>query len=974
MNNSSEIYQSYPARIFETEFRNLYEAIWDAERIFDLIFRQDRGVYVWAANRVRFYYELATGLGLYSPQNRNTAGPTTEPRELLLTDLPQVDVYIQTGATGPATQNRSRPMGCVYTERYVKIALEKGLTVLLLHDAPEKLVKHTNLIALTSRELANFSKQTRTKFPEPDTCRIDDDAAMFWGEVDDFFQHRLGVHLLDRARIDTLLLSFQRQLATQTQVFQQCRPRAFIFMAHYFRAAQVEAAKSVGARTVDFQHGINSKYHLGYGFPNIKAEHRLIPYFPDEFWSWGEFWTDRAWFPTACTDIRNIGHYEGARAAHGVCKTRAQRKKVLLATSWAMQNDFRRAATTLAENLPECDIVIKLHPRESSADYADIAKSSGNVTVLSGDTDIMDASATADIVISICSSSLFDVLLNGCKIIVLNAPAIEYVEDFVSRYKISILEIDGSNLRECFSSIEGQALPLSEIFSDASSQRISLAIDSVSSPLRIKTSSRKPVNRKPKTPLQARIDGCVSYLVNRLGEKDCLMRRKRVAIWHEPILRRYRDAFAGHGYKMARAGFTEALKADEPERLARLVLDLLELGMSSKGLRRPFLDAIWRLERTGHARTAQRLIARYIQLVILDELPLNLPVFEHAIRCKADRCLLARFGAARQARRWREGAELLASQNRLASRMCEVIEVFVTEASEEFFDTRVGQCDQKRLFRHLERRLEQGVPFAMMRLGDGEAYGLDPSFVDKPVLEADRARREKVWWGVEQSGELRARLRREFLDSLRSIDLLGIPSSFRLLRDIPPFLDELCCPIESWHHTPRAHYVLMMELDRLRWEGVFSLINTVLIDERCHQDLFTPEKMAILLSPHRHVVAVSCFRADQLNAALGASLIDDHVLLPPHAKVRDVAPDSAVFAAPTPHLLDELLEEIDSRVRPGSVVLVAGGFVGKILIARARAAGGMVLDIGASPDYWMGLTTRGAFDFGAYNKTSEATS
>ena len=87
------------------------------------------------------------------------------------------------------------------------------------------------------------------------------------------------------------------------------------------------------------------------------------------------------------------------------------------------------------------------------------------------------------------------------------------------------------------------------------------------------------------------------------------------------------------------------------------------------------------------------------------------------------------------------------------------------------------------------------------------------------------------------------------------------------------------------------------------------------------------------------------------------------ILLPPPEKVRDKVPESDLHAAHTPDLLDRFYSEIDSKVQKGDLVLVAGGFIGKLLIARAQAKGAIALDIGAAVDYWLGFKTRNVTDF-----------
>lgn len=931
---------------FSTDFRKLYDAIWDAEATFDLLFREDQKVFVWAANRVRFYYELAQKMGIYTTQSEANTAKAPDPPPLAMTSLPKVDVYVQSGALGPAAANRARPYGCVYTERYVKALLDRNCKVLLLHDAPDQVAPHPDLTIFTSRQLSLFSAQTKQHFPSPQDCYLSDQGAKYWANVDAFLHDRLGVHLLDRERINKLILSHRRAAATQTQLFRQCRPNGFLIMAHYFRAPQIEAAHAAGVRVADFQHGINSRYHLGYGFPHIHADHRKIPYYPNEFWSWGRFWTDPEWFPTACCDPRPMGHHQWAgRLADSV--TPRNGKTLLLATSWAMQNSFLEAANNLALSLPNWRIIIKLHPREVTETYAHLAERHANVTVLAGTVDIIEASRDADIVVSICSSSLFDVLLNGCRVMVIDAPSVEYTEDFVKRYDVPVLKLDCSNIAACIAATATQNIPAEEVFANPTTIESDLAFEGLASTatkVRADTGPRPPPRQLPP------------------------QKPARMLSWFQPTP----SVAKKWDLKSARAAFVEARDRGDANKQTELIPELIAHGAPSTGYRSIFLRALWDVANKKGVPTAQRRMNDYISRIPGPELASNLPILEHALRVGAAAPFLGRFNVRLGDRKWRTAAALLAGTNRVAKRISDVLIDFAEASSDEFFDIRVSAGDQTRLFKNLEARIMTGEPFAMIRLGDGEVYGCRQTSVSEATRDADSVRREIIWWGCEQSPALRERLRREFQASLDAADYLGIPSSFRLLRDLPPFLDEFRRPIDTWNHTVRAHYVLLMELKEMHERGELRLGDKILVDDRCHQPLFTPKRTVDLLARCDHVVSISCFDKTRLNAALGTDLIRDHVLLPPHMKVKDNVAESAIKEIPTPQILDDIYAQIDDVVRKGSAVLVAGGFVGKMLIARAKANGGMVLDIGASADYWVGLNTRGLFDFVDYADAVQA--
>lgn len=474
-------YQPFPDSIFATPFWDFYKVFWEAEARFNLVFRQDDGVSVWPANRVRFYYEIAAQLGLYERQRPEKA-TLSSPEEIRLeaAELSPVDVFVQTGATGPATENRVRSVGCIYTEPTVRRLLDRGARVLLLCDAPDRIQQHSRLQVITSGEYRELMKRADRQ-SHPRTV-LDEAAVDYWAQVNQFFMDKLGVNFCGPDRIAELITSHRRSFARTAAFLEPLSPKAMICIAHYFRSAQVAAAQFLGVRVIDLQHGINSRYHLGYGYPNVRPEQRRIPYFPGEFWTWGGIWAESEWFPEVSCKTRALGHdnpmaFEAKTEGPEFFARDA--KKILVATSWAMRSVFREVIGKIATTKPDWNILVKLHPRESLEDYNDLALTYPNVRIMPGTVDILDAASQVRFVLSICSSSLFDVLKVGCRIAVLNAPAVEYTEDFVRKFDVPVLRYDAKNFDAVLLSMQKQRIPLDRVFHTANGTEWNAALDRI---------------------------------------------------------------------------------------------------------------------------------------------------------------------------------------------------------------------------------------------------------------------------------------------------------------------------------------------------------------------------------------------------------------------------------------------------------------------------------------------------------------
>jgi len=75
-----------------------------------------------------------------------------------------------------------------------------------------------------------------------------------------------------------------------------------------------------------------------------------------------------------------------------------------------------------------------------------------------------------------------------------------------------------------------------------------------------------------------------------------------------------------------------------------------------------------------------------------------------------------------------------------------------------------------------------------------------------------------------------------------------------------------------------------------------------------------------------------------------------------------------------PHYPDgfaEVTRALTAETRPGEVVLVAAGILGKAYCATVRAAGGIALDIGSAADHWCGHATRTRDEAALYNTPPE---
>ncbi|NNU14796.1 hypothetical protein HK107_00480 [Parvularcula sp. ZS-1/3] len=264
------------------------------------------------------------------------------------------------------------------------------------------------------------------------------------------------------------------------------------------------------------------------------------------------------------------------------------------------------------------------------------------------------------------------------------------------------------------------------------------------------------------------------------------------------------------------------------------------------------------------------------------------------------------------------------------------------------------------LIDRLKEAARASIPFLALRLGDGEGYGcppLDghPAFVssDKRIdnyLEADLLHREMSWWGLPLDQSQRDTFIHRFQSSILDADIIGVPNIYRLCRDGSPSF-----PVFD-RHSGRGLARVMGFILSLARSG--ALDEATFTDERFNHLLGRSEMLEVA-SAAESVVVVSPYTDEKIRMALGPVATKlSTLLIPPHVRVR-----SAVGSTDSlPQSFDGLAAEVEAVAKPGTLVLLAAGFLAKDLGARAKRRGACALDLGSSLDRLMGVRARSLAD------------
>lgn len=271
--------------------------------------------------------------------------------------------------------------------------------------------------------------------------------------------------------------------------------------------------------------------------------------------------------------------------------------------------------------------------------------------------------------------------------------------------------------------------------------------------------------------------------------------------------------------------------------------------------------------------------------------------------------------------------ELLApSYDMLRPRMC-------------FMEIRTNPEQRAELLDRIKMALIRKKEFSCIRLSDREGY----LFYGSGFFNwTDVQNCENHWWGTEIAPELRAQIIVQAHDAIRSADVIGIPSVHRFIRDV----------------STKTHS-LVMTLQMRGLVDVLTKVATVASPDA----VFTEDKMNVgllgdldkvveLASFAQRLVIVTSVQDEYLPPSLRAHEDIHHIALPSHYKThlnKKYVGNGNIL----PHVYTQLIKELESVSEPGTLVIVAGGLIGKILAGRARAKGAVAIDIGHVIDDWI---------------------
>lgn len=209
--------------------------------------------------------------------------------------------------------------------------------------------------------------------------------------------------------------------------------KAFVTI-YYLNLPLVIACKNLKIEVIEIQHGVISKYHLGYHFPYYETD-----FFPDKIMFFSEYWQDVASYPKNAKQIV-IGN------SHLFTNQKDQIKKnkntILIISQATIGKKLEKFIMFNIKFLNEYKIYFKLHPNEfndKESKYKELLNIN-NVSVVTNEYTVNDLQNICEFQIGIYSTAIYEGIEKECKTILLKDTGIEYMDDLIEKNMVKSID------------------------------------------------------------------------------------------------------------------------------------------------------------------------------------------------------------------------------------------------------------------------------------------------------------------------------------------------------------------------------------------------------------------------------------------------------------------------------------------------------------------------------------------------------
>ncbi len=399
--------------------RYICETFWALEAQYDLLNWQIDDVYIWPIIRMRIYYALVQQLGVFD-------NPHPEQHTSFFQKVGQGARVLKTLFTHNPYRKHAIAKHIIFPHpRKVKgediysaqLRRELGDDALVIEEGSRPAAGH---LTLDGYRLWQHLKMTFIKpffhLQPKDIEKI--------ASIERLLTEQLGASPAVTPILRHHLLKFRYYLPLYETCFRRKQTQKVYLGVGYGKPYIIAAAHAVGARAIEFQHGTITPYHLGYSYPQPSA----VPYTADLLLTFGRYWADTTTLSTKTQPIVIGAPYVKQL---GATADEKKPKSIVFVSQGVIGQRLFAFARDVAERLSDYSIYYNLHPSERLADYPQSLPA--NIQLVHQSPTIFELLAQCEYQVGVFSTTLFEGMVLGCKIILIDMPGIDYMQPVIER-------------------------------------------------------------------------------------------------------------------------------------------------------------------------------------------------------------------------------------------------------------------------------------------------------------------------------------------------------------------------------------------------------------------------------------------------------------------------------------------------------------------------------------------------------------
>lgn len=423
------------------ELKEVCEKIWIIENEMDLLNQSIKNIYFWEIVRFDIYSLITIEKGILDKAHRQDSSIRRNIKKNLeiikntIINNPfmyknKVNYLIYDHERKPKIEDEN-------IDIYTKYILERiNNDSLIIEDSfngkhlSDKLVnrKYTDAIKVISKIDSIFKRVILTKEEQILVNNIEN-------KINEVFSINVNISKIIKEKITQHIsrCNIYKKLILKLEV------KTLILVVSYCKQEICQAAKELGVKVIELQHGVISKYHMGYSYPTNRGVH----YFPDYLLVYGEYWI-RDYIPIAKENIINYGfeHFNNRKKA--LDNVEKIKNEILFISQGTIGNKLSSEFFKVASKMKQYKFKYKLHPGEYCTwrkDYTDLYKASllENVQIIdNSEIDLYYYFKKANIVVGVYSTAIYEAMGLECKVILVDLPGLEYMKELIATKVVNV--------------------------------------------------------------------------------------------------------------------------------------------------------------------------------------------------------------------------------------------------------------------------------------------------------------------------------------------------------------------------------------------------------------------------------------------------------------------------------------------------------------------------------------------------------